>query len=130
MKGRNVKTRAAVAVAPETDLEIREVEVDDPRADELRVRILASGVCHTDAIIRDQWYPVPLPVVLGHEGAGIVEALGFDVQGFAVGDKVVLGPAFCGRCEQCLAGHPHVLREFLRPELRGPAPGRIDCIFR
>lgn len=101
-----MKTRAAVAVAPETDLEIREVEVDDPRADELRVRIVASGVCHTDAIIRDQWYPVPLPVVLGHEGAGIVEALGSDVQGFAVGDKVVLGPAFCGRCEQCLAGHP------------------------
>ncbi|MDO2934729.1 NAD(P)-dependent alcohol dehydrogenase [Paeniglutamicibacter sulfureus] len=101
-----MKTRAAVAIAPETDLEIREIEVDDPRADELRVRMVASGVCHTDAIIRDQWYPVPLPVVLGHEGAGIVEAVGSDVQGFAEGDKVVIGPAFCGRCEQCLAGHP------------------------
>ena len=101
-----MKSRAAVAVAPKTDLEIREVEVDDPRPDELRVKIVASGVCHTDAIIRDQWYPVPLPVVLGHEGAGIVEAVGSDVQGFAAGDKVVIGPAFCGRCEQCLAGHP------------------------
>ena len=101
-----MKTRAAVAIAPETDLEIREVEVDDPRPDELRVKIVASGVCHTDAIIRDQWYPVPLPVVLGHEGAGIVEAVGSAVQGFSVGDKVVMGPAFCGACEQCLAGHP------------------------
>lgn len=101
-----MKTRAAVAIAPETDLEIREIEIDDPRPDELRVKIVASGVCHTDAIIRDQWYPVPLPVVLGHEGAGIVEAVGSDVQGFSVGDKVVMGPAFCGDCEQCLAGHP------------------------
>ncbi|EMR00484.1 NAD(P)-dependent alcohol dehydrogenase [Paeniglutamicibacter gangotriensis] len=101
-----MKTRAAVAIAPETDLEIREVDLDEPRADELRVKIVASGVCHTDAIIRDQWYPVPLPVVLGHEGAGIVEAVGSAVQGFSVGDKVVMGPAFCGACEQCLAGHP------------------------
>ena len=107
-----MKTKAAVAVAPKTDLEIREVDIDDPRPDELRVKIVASGVCHTDAIIRDQWYPVPLPVVLGHEGAGIVEAIGSDVQGFSVGDKVVIGPAFCGECEQCLAGHPMYCVDF------------------
>lgn len=101
-----MKTRAAVATAPETDLEIRELELDEPRAGELRVRIVASGVCHTDAIIRDQWYPVPLPVVLGHEGAGIVDAVGEGVDDFAVGDKVVLGPAYCGHCEQCVSGHP------------------------
>ena len=106
LKGRLMKTRAEVAIAPETDLEIREVEIDEPRADELRVRIVASGVCHTDAIVRNQWYPVPLPVVLGYEGAGIVEAVGAAVRGFSVGDKAVLGPAFCGECEQCLAGHP------------------------
>lgn len=101
-----MKTRAAVATAPQTDLEIRELELDEPRADELRVRVVASGVCHTDAIIRDQWYPVPLPVVLGHEGAGIVDAVGEDVEDFAVGDKVVIGPAYCGQCEQCVSGHP------------------------
>ena len=101
-----MKSRAAVAVAPQADLEIREVDVDEPRADELRVKIVASGVCHTDAIIRDQWYPVPLPVVLGHEGAGIVQAIGSAVEAFAVGDKVVIGPAFCGHCEQCISGHP------------------------
>lgn len=101
-----MKTRAAVAAAPETDLEIREVEVDEPRPDELQVKIVATGVCHTDAIIRDQWYPVPLPVVLGHEGAGFVEKVGRAVQGFAEGDKIVVGPAFCGACEQCISGHP------------------------
>lgn len=101
-----MKTKAAVATAPETDLDIREVELDEPRSDELRVKIVASGVCHTDAIIRDQWYPVPLPVVLGHEGAGIVDAVGSDVEGYAVGDKVIIGPAHCGRCEQCISGNP------------------------
>lgn len=111
-KGRIVKTRAAVAAAPESELEIREVEVDDPKPDELRVRMVATGVCHTDAIIRDQWYPVPMPVVLGHEGAGVVEAVGSAVQDFAAGDKVVVGPAFCGHCEQCIAGHPMYCANF------------------
>lgn len=101
-----MKTRAAVAVAPESDLQIQELSLDEPRADELRVKIVASGVCHTDAIIRHQWYPVPQPVVLGHEGAGIVEQVGSAVSGFEVGDKVVIGPSFCGACKQCLSGHP------------------------
>ena len=118
-----MKTRAAVATAPQTDLEIRDVELDAPRADELQVRIVASGVCHTDAIVRDQWYPVPLPSVLGHEGAGIVEAVGSDVQGFKAGDKVVLGPAYCGRCEQCLAGHPMFCVNFYDRNFGG---GRAD----
>lgn len=101
-----MKTHAAVAVAPETDLEFHELTLDEPRPDELRIRLVASGVCHTDAIIRDQWYPVPQPVVLGHEGAGIVEQIGSAVTGYSVGDKVVLGPSFCSECKQCLSGHP------------------------
>lgn len=101
-----MKIKAAVATAPQTDLDIRELDLDEPRADEVTVRFVASGVCHTDAIIRDQWYPVPLPAVLGHEGSGIVEAVGVDVTDLKVGDKVVLGPASCGTCENCLAGHP------------------------
>ncbi|WP_309131496.1 NAD(P)-dependent alcohol dehydrogenase [Brevibacterium sp.] len=101
-----MRTKAAVATAPETDLEIQNLEVDDPRSNEIQVKMVASGICHTDAIIRDQWYPVPQPVVLGHEGAGIVEKVGEAVTEFNVGDKVVLGPTFCGECEQCLSGHP------------------------
>ncbi|GAA1162448.1 NAD(P)-dependent alcohol dehydrogenase [Nesterenkonia sandarakina] len=107
-----MKTQAAVAVAPETDLEFRELTLDEPRPDELRIKMVASGVCHTDAIIRDQWYPVPQPVVLGHEGAGVVEQIGSAVSGFEVGDKVVLGPSFCGSCQQCLSGHPMYCETF------------------
>lgn len=107
-----MKIQAAVATAPQTDLEIRELELDEPRADEVTVRLVASGVCHTDAIVRDQWYPVPLPAVLGHEGSGIVEAVGADVTDLAVGDKVVLAPASCGVCEHCIAGHPQYCVDF------------------
>lgn len=107
-----MKTRAAVAVAPATPFDIREVDVDDPRPDEIRVHMTASGVCHTDAIIRDRWYPVPQPVVLGHEGAGVVEAVGRDVTDLAEGDRVVVGPSFCGACAQCQAGHPMYCERF------------------
>ncbi|MDR1824940.1 MAG: NAD(P)-dependent alcohol dehydrogenase [Bifidobacteriaceae bacterium] len=101
-----MQVKAAVAPAQGADLDIRELELDDYQPDELRVRMVGSGICHTDAIVRDQWYPVPLPAVLGHEGSGVVEAVGANVQGFAVGDHVVLGPATCGDCRNCTAGHP------------------------
>ncbi|WP_017792066.1 NAD(P)-dependent alcohol dehydrogenase [Leucobacter salsicius] len=107
-----MKITAAVATAPKTDLDIRELTLDAPRADEVTVRMVASGVCHTDAIVRDQWYPVPLPAVLGHEGSGIVEAVGTDVVDLKVGDKVVLAPASCGACEQCISGHPQYCTDF------------------
>lgn len=105
-------TTAAVATAPHTDLDIRTLDIDEPRPDELRVRMVASGVCHTDAIIRDQWYPTPQPAVLGHEGAGIVESVGADVVDFKRGDRVVLGPASCAHCQNCIQGHPQYCTEF------------------
>lgn len=107
-----MKIQAAVATAPKTDLDIRALELDAPRPDEVTVRLVASGICHTDAIVRDQWYPTPLPAVLGHEGSGIVEAVGADVTDLEVGDKVVLAPASCGVCENCISGHPQYCVEF------------------
>lgn len=104
--------RAAVATAPETPLDIRELQLDDPQPDEVQVRIVASGVCHTDAIVRDQWYPTPLPAVLGHEGAGIVEKVGSGVGTVEPGDRVVLAPASCGTCALCLGGHPSYCANF------------------
>lgn len=77
-----------------------------PRADELLVRIVGVGLCHTDLICRDQQYPVPLPVVLGHEGSGIVEAVGERVTDIKLGDHVVLSFNACGQCENCLKGIP------------------------
>lgn len=107
-----MKTRAAIATAPESDLVIREVELDELRPDEVRVKIAATGVCHTDAFVRDQGYPVPQPVVLGHEGAGTIDAVGSAVEGLSTGDKVVIGPAFCGHCQPCLSGHPMYCANF------------------
>jgi aryl-alcohol dehydrogenase len=74
--------------------------------DEVLVSILAVGVCATDAHSRDQEMPVPLPAVLGHEGAGIVAAVGSAVTGVAPGDHVILTFPSCGRCRQCLLGAP------------------------
>ncbi|MFC4122116.1 alcohol dehydrogenase catalytic domain-containing protein [Nonomuraea zeae] len=73
------------------------LELDDPRPGEVLVRMVSSGVCHTDLIIRDQWYPVPLPAVLGHEGAGVVEAVGDGVGYVRPGDHVVLTCATSSR---------------------------------
>lgn len=74
--------------------------------DEVLVRVTAAGLCHTDLVARDQVYPVPLPVVLGHEGAGVVEAVGERLQKVAPGDHVVLSFLYCGRCRPCLDGSP------------------------
>ncbi|WP_017615636.1 NAD(P)-dependent alcohol dehydrogenase [Nocardiopsis salina] len=95
---------AAVARAPHQDLSIEQVTLDDVRANEVRVRMVASGVCHTDQLVRDQVYPTPLPAVLGHEGAGIVEAVGSAVTTVETGDHVLLAAAFCGKCRRCRSG--------------------------
>ena len=71
-----MKISAAVVNEKAGPFQITELEMEEPRADEVLIRIVASGVCHTDLIIRDQAYPVPLPLVLGHEGSGIVERVG------------------------------------------------------
>jgi len=98
--------RAAVATSPGEPFAIEDLELDPPRADEVLVRILAVGICRTDLHIRDQEYPVPLPAVPGHEGAGIVEAVGSAVTGLHLGDHVVLSFPSCGHCAQCLAARP------------------------
>ncbi|MEQ3553925.1 NAD(P)-dependent alcohol dehydrogenase [Pseudonocardia nematodicida] len=95
---------AAVAREHREPLRIEQLELDEPRADEVRVRMVASGICHTDAIVRDGVYPTPLPAVLGHEGAGVVERVGSGIGTVAPGDHVVLSAAYCTRCVQCRSG--------------------------
>lgn len=85
---------------------IEDVTIGEPRADEVLVRVVACGVCHTDMVVRDQLLPMPLPAVLGHEGAGVVEAVGSNVTKVAPGDHVVMSFAFCGDCYLCDSGHP------------------------
>lgn len=100
--------RITAAVAEETGapLQIETLELDPPGPGEVRVRLVATGVCHTDAITRDGHLPLPLPGVLGHEGAGIVEEVGEGVTTVEVGDHVVMGWPFCGECRNCLRGEP------------------------
>ncbi|WP_330455668.1 NAD(P)-dependent alcohol dehydrogenase [Streptomyces sp. NBC_00820] len=76
------------------------------RPDEVLVKVVASGLCQTDIHVRDQHLPTPLPAVLGHEGAGIVERVGDAVSTVSPGDRVVLSYQACGHCTPCLTGNP------------------------
>jgi aryl-alcohol dehydrogenase len=86
--------------------ELGTVLIEQPRPEEVLVRIVATGLCHTDLVVRDQVYPVPLPVVVGHEGAGIVEAVGSAVTKVEPGDHVALSFLPCRACRPCLDGSP------------------------
>jgi S-(hydroxymethyl)glutathione dehydrogenase / alcohol dehydrogenase len=100
-------TRAAVLRSAGHPAAVEQVTVAEPRAGEVRVRILASGVCHSDLRVRDGEWPRPTPIVMGHEGAGIVEAVGPAVPGLRVGQAVVLSWLVpCGVCRSCRAGRP------------------------
>lgn len=96
---------AAVAEARAEPFSIQELELDEPRADEVLVRIVACGVCQTDAHVWHQRLPTPLPIVLGHEGAGVVERVGQAVTSVKPGDHVVLSYQACGHCRPCLQAH-------------------------
>ena len=85
-------------------MRIESLELEGPRDDELLVRIVASGICHTDVYFLHEWYEPD--IVLGHEGAGVVESAGKDVKGFRPGDRVVLSYQSCGICPECKSGHP------------------------
>jgi aryl-alcohol dehydrogenase len=98
------KIKAAVIRQQGGPFQIEDLMQDDPRSDEVLVRIVAVGMCHTDMVARDQLYAVPLPVVLGHEGSGVVEQIGSHVKKVAVGDHVVLTYLWCGHCKPCLRG--------------------------
>ena len=117
-----MKITAAVVRELTAPLEFAELELQDLRPTEVRVRLVATGVCHTDALVRDGVLPGTLPIVLGHEGAGIVEEIGLDVTSVAVGDHVVLGFNSCGVCAQCRAGHPAYCAEFPALNFGGARP--------
>jgi len=100
-----MKTRAAIAVAPNAPLEIHEVDLDGPRAGEVLVEIMATGICHTDAYtLEGKDSEGIFPSILGHEGAGIVREIGPGVTSVAVGDHVIpLYIAECRTCPSCLS---------------------------
>ena len=97
---------AAFAREPGADFTIETAQLDEPRADEILVRIAAVGVCHTDLVAREGLMPFTMPAVLGHEGAGTVEKVGSAVTKVAPGDRVALTFRSCGSCERCKRGDP------------------------
>ena len=98
--------RASVVREKGGHFKIETLTLEEPRRDEVLVKIVASGMCHTDMVARDKVYDVPHPIVLGHEGAGIVEKVGEDVQEVAPGDPVVISYLPCGHCKPCYLGKP------------------------
>lgn len=117
-----MKIAAVVSRGADTPLSVERVVLDDPRPDEILVRIVAAGVCHTDIVTR-HYFPDGVPVVLGHEGAGVVAAVGSDVTSVGVGDKVILSYRSCGSCDPCAQGHPAYCARFAELNVSG---GRGD----
>ena len=117
-----IKIRAAVTSEKSAPFQIQEVNLDPPKGHEILVRMVASGVCHTDAAVQHQFIPVPLPAVLGHEGAGIVEEVGSEVTEFKPGDRVGVSFGFCGVCKNCRSGHPAGCLNFNKINFGGVQP--------
>jgi len=107
-----VTARAAVLREVRSPLIIEQIEVGPPRDDEVLVRMAGVGVCHTDLACRDG-FPVPRPIVLGHEGSGVVEAVGSQVRNVKPGDRVVLSFNSCEHCHSCGHDHPATCAQFL-----------------
>lgn len=103
--------KAAVSNKAHQPLTIEQVQLDAPKDDEVLVKVVATGVCHTDAEGRDG-ATSPLPVALGHEGSGIVEAVGDNIHDLKKGDHVILSFSYCGECRNCREGHPGMCERF------------------
>jgi len=101
-----MKAKAVVLTAP-NEYSVQEIELDAPKADEVRIRMVATGLCQSDMSIINGKLPMPMPMVLGHEGAGVVEEVGESVTNVVVGDHVITSViAMCGECYFCLHQEP------------------------
>jgi S-(hydroxymethyl)glutathione dehydrogenase/alcohol dehydrogenase len=113
--------KAAVLHAPNQPLTIEDVQIDKPGPREVLIRTAVAGLCHSDLHFIEGKYPWPVPAVLGHESAGVVEAVGSDVTYVKPGDHVITClSVFCGHCEHCLTGHMSICQT---PEVKQP-PGQ------
>src|SRR3954454_12587898 len=106
-----MRIRAGGSHSDSDPFAIEDVDLRDPRPDELLVCLVATGICHTDLTVKEMAGGAG-PVVLGHEGAGVVERVGPAVRGVRPGDHVVLTFASCGSCELCRAGEPSYCDRF------------------
>jgi aryl-alcohol dehydrogenase len=99
-----MKVKAAIVWETAKPFSSEEVDLEGPRDNEVLIRNIATGICHTDVAVQNQVIPTPLPAVLGHEGSGVVEETGKYVTELKRGDHVVVSYSFCGECPFCIAG--------------------------
>jgi len=123
------RIQAAVLRERGGPLKIETLELEGPRDDEALVRIIAAGICHTDIDLCDGWGGTD-PIVLGHEGAGIVEQVGKKVNGVQRGDHVVLSFQSCGRCHPCLSGRPADCQRFYEVNFGFQRPDGSNALNR
>lgn len=117
-----MKIKAAVVREAGGPFNLEEIELEEPRADEVLVRIVSTGLCHTDLVARMQYLPIPLPGVFGHEGAGVVEKVGAQVTKVKPGDHVATSFTSCGCCNSCNSGAPGWCPDFKRLNFGGRRP--------
>lgn len=122
--------QAAILDGPDTEFVIHDVEIREPSPGEVLVSIRAVGMCHTDITARHSPIPLPFPVVLGHEGAGVVEAVGAGVTAVRPGDRVVLTYDSCGNCGNCHTGQPGYCSEFFGRNMTGRGIGGSSPLRR
>ena len=116
-----MKIDAAIVRESKGTFEFESLELAELSDEQILVKIVSVGLCHTDLTCRDQAYPVPLPMVFGHEGAGIVEKVGKNITKVEPGDHVVLTFYTCGKCEACLSGEPARCEAAFEPNFLGRA---------
>ncbi|MGJ4953504.1 NAD(P)-dependent alcohol dehydrogenase [Bradyrhizobium sp. HKCCYLS20291] len=117
-----MKVHAAVTRAKAAPMSLETLELDAPRPDEILVKLAATGICHTDIAMRDQAFPVPQPIVLGHEGAGVVATVGSAVTKVKPGDRVVMTFNSCGHCPSCSEHASTYCYEFFGYNFSGNRP--------
>lgn len=113
-----MKITAAVLNKYDAPFTIEALELGEPKANEVVLKIVAAGICHTDGLAQHADLPFPTPGVLGHEGAGIIHSIGSNVKDFKPGDAVIIGWPWCGECENCRIGQPRYCDQ-LGPLLAG-----------
>jgi aryl-alcohol dehydrogenase len=117
-----MEIKAAVIYEKSGQFVMDQLEICDPNDDEVLVRIVGAGICHTDLAGRDQHLPIPLPSVFGHEGAGIVEKVGARVTKVKPGDHVAMSYGYCGACSLCKSGKDPWCMNFFLYNFNGARP--------
>ena len=125
-----MRTSAAVARELQSPFVLEEIELPELQPTDVLVRIVAVGVCHTDIASRDGQIPAPFPAVFGHEGAGVVEAVGPGVAGLAPGDHVLISFDSCGACPACHDHQPGYCPEFAPRNFLGALTSEQGGLWR